>query len=113
MEDKQRITILEDASFQKEVFESRTPVFVEINASWCGSCHIMAPVIDRMARQFADRIKICKVDIDTNENLAREYGVSELPILLFFDDGVIKDHVIGPVSAIELESRLQKLLKKQ
>jgi thioredoxin 1 len=111
MQDNPHITILDDASLQKEVFESAQPVFVEINASWCGSCHIMAPVIERMARQFADKIKICQVDIDTNENLAREYGVSELPILLFFNKGIIKDHIIGPVSAVELESRLEKLLE--
>ena len=54
---------------------------------------------------------MCQVDIDTNETLAREYGVSELPILLFFKDGIIKDHIIGPVSAVELSSRLEKLLE--
>jgi thioredoxin 1 len=111
MEDKQHIMILDDTSFNKEVFESALPVFVEINASWCGCCHIMEPVIKRMIKRFGSSIKMCKVDIDTSENLAREYGVSELPILLFFKDGVIKDHIIGPISAVELESRLELLLK--
>jgi len=111
MEEKQRMMILDEISFNKEVFESSLPVFVEIKASWCGSCHIMEPVIERMVKKFGNTIKMCKVDIDTNENLAREYGVSELPILLFFKDGMIKDHIIGPIPAVDLESRLEILLK--
>jgi thioredoxin 1 len=108
---EEQIKIVDENSFQKEVFESPRPVFVEIGAPWSGSCHIMAPVIDRMVSQFGDKIKMCRVDIDTSENLAREYGVSELPILLFFKDGVIKDHIIGPVSTVELTTRLQRLLE--
>jgi thioredoxin 1 len=111
MKEKANITIVDETSFQKEVYESTLPVFVEINAFWSGSCHIMEPVIQRMANRFESNIKMCKVDIDTNEKLAREYGISELPILLFFKDGMIKDHIIGPVSAVELESRLVNLLK--
>jgi thioredoxin 1 len=107
---EEMIKILDDSSFHKEVFETSRPVFVAITARWSGSCHIVTPVINRMSKQFGAKIKMCQVDIDTNETLARDYGVSELPILLFFKDGVIKDHIIGPVSAIELAKRLEKLL---
>ena len=108
---EEMIKIIDEKSFHREVFESPYPVLVEITAQWSGSCHIMVPVINRMSRQFGSKIKMCQVDIDTNETLAREYGVSELPILLFFKDGIIKDHIIGPVSAVELSSRLEKLLE--
>ena len=111
MEEKTPVHINDDASFNRIISESPLPVLVEIKASWCGSCHIMEPVIQRMVNVYSNRIKICIVDIDTTENIAREYGVSELPILLFFNKGIIKDHVIGPISAIELEKRLNVLLQ--
>lgn len=104
------VKIADDDAFTREVSESTLPVLVEIMASWSGSCHIMEPVIQRMVTLFENRIKVCIVDMDTNENIARDYGVSELPILLFFKAGVIKDHVIGPISSLELETRLKSLL---
>lgn len=104
-------TILTDENFQKEVLENLEPVLVEIGADWCGTCHIMDPIIEKLAVDYKGQIKFGKLDIDTNERIAREYGVSELPFLLFFKNGQPVDHIIGAVSKKVLETRLKELLQ--
>jgi thioredoxin 1 len=105
--------IITDKNFKKEVLDNAGPVMVEVGADWCGACHIMAPIIEKLAFRYKGRIKIGKVDIDKNKKVAREYGVNELPLLLFFNNGRIVDHVIGPVSTDALEARLKELLQTE
>jgi thioredoxin 1 len=102
---------LTEENFRKTVLESSEPILVEIGADWCGSCHIMAPIIEKLAGEYQGQIKIGKLDIDTNETVARTYGVNELPLLLFFKDGKLLDHIIGTVSQKVLQTRIQAFLK--
>jgi thioredoxin 1 len=102
---------LTEANFRKVVLESREPILVEIGADWCGACHIMAPIIEKLAGEYEGQIKIGKLDIDTNETVARTYGVNELPLLLFFKDGKLLDHIIGTVSKKVLQTRIRTFLK--
>jgi thioredoxin 1 len=106
MEKAQAYLTLTDANFQSEVLNSAKPVLVEIGADWCGCCHIMEPIIDRLAIDMGDQLKFGKIDIDTNEQMARDFGVSDLPILLLFKDGQLIDHIIGPISRKELKARI-------
>ena len=104
------LTTVTDASFRKEVLESPEPVLVEFGTEWCGTCHILAPVIEGLASEFAGRIKICWLDMDANARVVQEYGIRDLPTLLFFRQGQIVDHLIGAAPKAELTARLEALL---
>ncbi len=110
-ENKNYIT-LTDANFQREVLESTCPILVQIGADWCGPCHIMAPMMDELSAEFKGQIRIGKLDIDENEQVAKEYGIHDLPILLFFKNGQIVDHIIGTVPKSVIADKLNAILKK-
>jgi thioredoxin 1 len=103
--------VLTEKNFKKIVLENPLPVLVEIEADWSGTCHIISPILDHLAHIYKGRILIGKLNVETNKQLAREYGVTELPLLLFFKNGNLIDHIIGAVSKSELEAKLQYLLK--
>ncbi len=104
-------SILTDNNFQKEVLENPQSVLVEISADWCGTCHIMAPVLEKLVVEFDGQIKFGRLDVDANERTANAYGMRELPVLLFFKDGQIVDYVMGVVSKSVLEARIKALLQ--
>jgi thioredoxin 1 len=106
-------SILTDNNFQKEVLENPQPVLVEISADWCGTCHIMAPVLKKLAAEFEGQIKFGRLDADANERTAKAYGMRELPMLLFFKDGQLVDYVMGVVSKSALEARIKTLLQTE
>ncbi len=99
--------VLTDSNFTQEVIENPGPILLQIGASWSGACHIMAPILERVIDDLKRQIRLGKLDIETNEGTAKEYGVTELPILLFFKNGQIKDHIVGTISAKKLAARLQ------
>ena len=103
---------LTDRNFKYEVLEHHKPVLVEFVADWSGLCHIIAPIIDRLADEFCEQIKFCKIDSDLNPGVKKTYGVRDLPTLLFFNEGRIVDHVVGALSRSDLSVRLENLLKK-
>ncbi len=95
MKQNRKYIILTDANFANEVLASQLPVLVEFGADWCGTCHILAPIVDELAAKFEGKLKIGKLDIDANKQVAAEYCVHRLPTLLFFNDGKLIDHIIG------------------
>jgi thioredoxin 1 len=104
-------TILTDNNFQREVLENTQPVLVEVSADWCGACHIIAPVLEKLVVEFEGQIKFGRLDVDANERTAKAYGMRELPMLLFFKDGQLVDYVMGVVSKSVLEARVKTLLQ--
>jgi len=105
-----QIIALSGANFWKKVLESPIPFLVEIGAEWSGACDIIAPVLERLAIEYEGKIQFGRLDIDANEKIAREFGVTDLPFLLFFKDGKLADHIIGMVSSTVLEARIKNLL---
>ena len=103
-------TILTDANFQKEVVENPEPVLVEFGADWCGTCHILAPIIEELGSEFKEQIKIGKLDVEANERVTGKYGIRDLPTLLFFKSGRVVDHIIGAALKVELTAKLKALL---
>ena len=75
---------LTDANFQQEVLERSQPILVQVGVDWCGRCHIMAPMMEELFDQLKGKVRFDKLDIDENEQVAKEYGIHDLPILLFF-----------------------------
>jgi len=100
-----------ETELRNEIENSKLPVLVAISADWCGTCHIMSPVLAELAEEWQRRIRLITINIETNEQIAREFGVTELPFLLFFSEGRIVDHVIGLASKAELEERIEAVVK--
>ncbi len=106
----QYITLNEN-NFKSEVLEGAEPVLVDFWASWCGPCHMLAPVIEELAVEFEGRAKVGKVDVDQNRLLAEEYGIRSIPTLVFFKDGRVVDQVAGAVTKRVLADKLHALLQ--
>nr|YP_010204177.1 thioredoxin [Ahnfeltia fastigiata]UAT97661.1 thioredoxin [Ahnfeltia fastigiata]UAT97865.1 thioredoxin [Ahnfeltia fastigiata] len=102
-----------DSSFQQEVIESNKPVLVDFWAPWCGPCRMIAPVIDEIADEYGQSIKVVKINTDDNPSTATEYGIRSIPTLMIFNDGKRVDTVIGAVPKSTLASTLNKYLNKK
>jgi len=89
------IVNLTEDNFEEEVEKSEVPVLVDFWAEWCGPCKMIAPVLDEIAEELGDSVKITKVNVDEAQALAVKYGVRSIPLLLFFKDGEKKDEVVG------------------
>ena len=91
------------ATFDEEVIQSDKPVLVDFWAEWCGPCHAVAPVLDRIAAEREDELKLVKVNIDAENELASRFGVASIPTMILFKDGEPAAAVIGaqPKGAIE------------
>ena len=86
---------LTDANFQDEVLHSDKPVLVDFSATWCGPCRQLSPLIDDLAKEYAGRIKVGKVDIDQSQEVAGKYGIMSVPTVLFFKGGQKIDTLVG------------------
>ncbi|MBM3245789.1 MAG: thioredoxin [Candidatus Omnitrophica bacterium] len=101
---------LTDTNFKKEVLESSLPVLVDFWAIWCGPCRMISPIIEELAREYAGKVKIGKVNVDENPKTATQYGIMSIPTLLFFKNGKITDQVVGALSKVELKRRIEESL---
>ena len=92
-----------EATWDQEVVQSETPVIVDFWAEWCGPCHAVAPVLDRIAEERIGELKLVKVNIDEEQNLAVRYGVASIPTMILFRDGEPAAAAIGaqPKGALE------------
>ena len=108
MENSAAIT-LDEANFDKEVSQSSTPVLVDFWAEWCGPCKMIAPLIDEVAREKGDALKVGKVNIDDHQSLALKYNIRAIPTLLLFKNGQVADQITGMTSKGDLMKRIEAL----
>jgi thioredoxin 1 len=86
------------AEFEREVLQSPTLTIVDFWAEWCGPCKMIAPLLEEVARELPDKVKIVKVNVDAEQQLAQKFGIYNIPTLLFFKGGAVAETLIGTVA---------------
>lgn len=89
------VTELNKDNFEKEVMEANVPVLIDFWASWCGPCRMMSPVIDQIAEEMGDKLKVCKVNVDENHELAEKYEIMTIPAFIVMKNGAEAGRTIG------------------
>lgn len=89
------VTELNKDNFEKEVMEANVPVLIDFWASWCGPCRMMSPVIDKIAEEMGDKLKVCKVNVDENHELAEKYEIMTIPAFIVIKNGAESSRTIG------------------
>jgi thioredoxin 1 len=106
----ENITHVKDADFESEVLKSDTPVLVDFWAEWCGPCKSIAPMVDDIAKQYAGRLKVAKVNIDENQKTPMQYGIRGIPTLMVFKGGKVEATQIGAVGKGQLTQMIDRAI---
>jgi thioredoxin 1 len=99
-----------DATFQTEVEQHQGLVMVDFWATWCGPCHMVAPIMDQLADKYKGRVKVLKVDVDANQATAMRFNVRSIPSILFFKDGRHVDTLVGAYPSPAFEQKIEQHL---
>lgn len=99
-----------DGNFEQEVLNSDIPVLVDFYADWCGPCKMIAPIVEALAKEYDGKVKIGKLDVDSNGAIAQKYKVMSIPTIIIFKDGKAVDTLVGAVPKQQLEAKLQAVL---
>ena len=99
-----------DGNFESEILKSDIPVMVDFWAPWCGPCHVIAPVIEELAAEYAGKVKVAKMNVDDNPATPSQYGIRGIPTVILFKDGKVFDQIVGAVPKSKVEEMIKKAL---
>ena len=99
-----------DKDFDTEIMESDKPAMVDFWAEWCGPCKMVGPIVEELAKEYKDKIKIGKMDVDQNRETPARFGIRNIPTLIFFKNGEVAKTIIGAQPKSAIEDELKKLL---
>lgn len=105
-----KATEVTDSQFRSEVLESDIPVLVDFWASWCGPCRMVAPIVEEIAGDYEGRLKVRKLNVDDNQDTARQFGIMSIPTLILFKNGKPAQRLVGPMPKAELRRQIDQVL---
>jgi len=95
-------------TFEQDVINSSSPVLVDFWAAWCGPCHMIAPILEELSNEYQGRLRVAKMNVDENPETQKRFGIRGIPTLLLFDEGELKEQVVG----VQTKSQLIGLIEK-
>jgi len=101
---------LTDDNFEQEVIKSDLPVLVDFWATWCGPCRMVGPIVDELAKEYAGKLKVGKLNVDNNGKTSIKYGIMSIPSLLFFKKGQVVDQMVGAAPKNSFVEKLDRIL---
>lgn len=104
-------TTFTDGNFEEEVINSSIPVLVDFWAEWCAPCKMIAPTVDEIAHEFDGKLKVGKVDVDSNPKISSKYQIRSIPSIVFFKDGKVTDQIVGAVPKVKIMSKIETILE--
>jgi thioredoxin 1 len=105
-----KVHAVTDANFDAEVLKSETPVFVDFWATWCPPCKIVGPIVDELAEEMEGKLKVCKVNVDENQQTAQAYGIKAIPTLMLFKNGGAVKTMVGAHPKEEIKKEIESEL---
>ncbi len=104
--------VIGSGNFEEEVVKSNLPVLVDFWASWCAPCRMIAPVVEELAKEYDGKLKVAKVDVDANQDIAGALGIMSIPTLLIFNGGKVADQLVGAVPKSMLVDKIERVLER-
>ncbi|MDR3350742.1 MAG: thioredoxin [Prevotellaceae bacterium] len=104
------MTQVTESNFEEIVVKSGKPVMLDFWAEWCGPCRAISPIVEELATEYEGRAVVAKCDVDSNNNIAVKFGIRNIPTILFFQNGEVKDKLVGAVSKSQLAAKLDAIL---
>ena len=105
-----KIIEISDSTFEQEVLQSDVPVLVDFWAPWCGPCRAIAPVVDELANEYADKLKVAKCNVDDNPKTPSRYGIRAIPTLIIFKGGNVSEQITGAVAKSQIAAAVEKAM---
>ena len=99
-----------DKDFADQVLQSDTPVLVDFWAEWCGPCRVLGPVIESLSQEYDGRVKVAKVDVDSNQQVTMQFGIRSIPTVMLFDKGQVVDTIVGVRPKSDYETSIKKVI---
>ena len=99
-----------DSNFKEIVINSDKPVLVDFWAPWCGPCRMIAPIVDELAAEYEGKAVIAKCDVDSSSEVPVKYGIRNIPTILFFKDGELKDKIVGTTTKANIVAKINSLI---
>ncbi|MFC1726223.1 thioredoxin [candidate division KSB1 bacterium] len=106
----ENVITLTDSNFEEEVLKSKVPVLIDFWAEWCGPCKMIAPSIKEIATEFKGKVKVGKLDVDSNQETTAKYRILNIPTLLYFKEGKVIEQILGAVPKKRIVSTLESIL---
>ncbi len=99
-----------DSNFEDVVLKSNKPVVVDFWAIWCGPCRTVGPIVEELGKDFQGKVLVAKLDVDSNPEVSRKFGIRNIPTILFFKNGEVVDKQVGAVPKKALQAKLEAIL---